>query len=118
MKFADIGKKLDSGLEKTKNKTNKVTSNIKEKVYKYEEKTKLGELENQINDLAQDMTSELLLEIKNEKIAEFQSEDGHDRFLDKIKENNVLQNSIYKIRMLQYKKEAIKRKIDRIENKD
>jgi len=118
LKFAEIGKKIDKSFEKTKEKTNKVTKNIKGKVYMYEEKTKLNEIEDQIMDLTQDLVSELIVETENESIAEFQNKEGYRNFIEKLKENNIVENNIYKIRMLQYKKEVTKKRIKRSTNNE
>ena len=112
MKFAEIGEKIDKGLEKTQEKTSKVTKNIKNKVYQYEEKTKINEIDKRIDNLANDLKKELVSKIEKENIAEFQNEKGYHEFINKIKDQPVIRNNIYKIRMLQYKKEAAKKKID------
>jgi hypothetical protein len=114
VKFADIGKKIDRGVEKTKENTNKVTENIKNKVYKHEDRVKCREIQDEINNHSLDLLAELLLEIEKKNVSDFQSNEGFEDVIDSLKANTTIKNNIYQIRMLQYKKNVLKEKINKI----
>jgi len=116
MKFADIGKKLDEGVQKTKEKTQKVTKTIKDKVYEHEDNVKIKELEERINSFSMDLLSEILSEIETQGIEEYQQDNGYKNLLDNLEENTEAKNLIYKIKMFQYKKEATQKRLDKLTN--